>query len=233
MRRAIARRMSESKQRVPHFYESVMVEMDAVVAALAEVNAARDPGDRVTVTAVLIHALAETLVEHPAFNAVWDGEELIRWASVNIGVAIEVSDGLLAPALIGCERRDLVSIASGLRDLVARTKAGKIKAAEWAEATFTLSNLGMFDIAQFTAIVVPPQVAILAVGQIAPAAVVRAGAVVIRQVLQATLSADHRAVDGAAAARFLGTLKDRLEQPRWGRTGIHGEAKDFGDVRPG
>ena len=121
MRRAIARRMSESKQRVPHFYESVVVEMDAVIAALAEMNAARDPGDRVTVTAVLIHALAETLVEHPAFNAVWDGEDLIRWASVNIGVAIEVSDGLLAPALIGCERRDLVSIASGLRDLVART----------------------------------------------------------------------------------------------------------------
>ena len=217
MRRAIARRMSESKQRVPHFYESVVVEMDAVMAALTEMNAARDPGDRVTVTAVLIHALAETLVEHPAFNAVWDGDDLIRWASVNIGVAIEVSDGLLAPALIGCERRDLVSIASGLRDLVARTKAGKIKAAEWAEATFTLSNLGMFDIAQFTAIVVPPQVAILAVGQIAPAAVVRAGSVVIRQVLQATLSADHRAVDGAAAARFLGTLKGRLEQPRWGQ----------------
>jgi pyruvate dehydrogenase E2 component (dihydrolipoamide acetyltransferase) len=215
MRRAIARRMSDSKQRVPHFYETAVVEMDAVLAGLAEINATREPGERVTLTAVLVRALAATLVAHPAFNAVWDGDDLIRCAAVNIGVAIEVSDGLLAPALIGCEQRDLDSTAIGLRDLIARTKSGKIKAPEWADATFTLSNLGMFEVAQFTAIVVPPQVAILAVGQITPAPVVREGAVVIRQVLQATLSADHRAVDGAAGARFLGTLKGLLEQPRW------------------
>jgi pyruvate dehydrogenase E2 component (dihydrolipoamide acetyltransferase) len=222
MRRTIARRMSESKQRVPHFYETVVIEMDGVLAGLSEMNAARATSDRVTVTAVLVHALAETLVEHPAFNAVWEGDDLIRRADVNIGVAIDVPDGLLAPALIGCESRDLEAIAAGLRDLVARTKAGKIRAPEWADATFTLSNLGMFEIAQFTAIVVPPQVAILAVGQTMPAAVVRDRAVVVRQVVQATLSADHRAVDGAGGARFLGTLKARLENPGWIEKGGRG-----------
>lgn len=222
MRRAIARRMSESKQRVPHFYETAAVEMDAALAGLAELNAGRAHGERLTVTAVLVHALAETLVEHPAFNALWEGDDLIRRTAVNIGVAIDVPDGLLAPALIGCEGRDLESLAAGLRDLVARTKAGKIKAPEWADATFTLSNLGMFEIAQFTAIVVPPQVAILAVGQTIPTPIVREGAVVIRQVVQATLSADHRAVDGAAGARFLGTLKSRLEKPSWITKGAQG-----------
>jgi pyruvate dehydrogenase E2 component (dihydrolipoamide acetyltransferase) len=222
MRRTIARRMSESKQRVPHFYETAVVEMDGVLAGLAKMNAAREQGGRVTVTAVLVHALAQTLVEHPSFNAVWEGDDLIRRTALNIGVAIDVPDGLLAPALLGCESRDLESIAAGLRDLVARTKAGKIKAPEWADATFTLSNLGMFEIAQFTAIVVPPQVAILAVGQTIPAAVVRDGAVVVRQVVQATLSADHRAVDGAGAARFLGALKGHLEKPGWIQKGAEG-----------
>ncbi|HYU81150.1 MAG TPA: 2-oxo acid dehydrogenase subunit E2 [Candidatus Polarisedimenticolia bacterium] len=222
MRRTIARRMSESKQRVPHFYETVVVEMDSVLAGLSEINAARATGERVTVTAVLVHALAETLIEHTSFNAIWQGDELVRRAAVNIGVAIDVPDGLLAPALLGCEGRDLESVAAGLRDLVARTKAGKIRAPEWADATFTLSNLGMFEIAQFTAIVVPPQVAILAVGRAIPAAVVRDGAVVIRQVIQATLSADHRAVDGVGAARFLGTLKGHLENPGWIQKGAQG-----------
>jgi pyruvate dehydrogenase E2 component (dihydrolipoamide acetyltransferase) len=222
MRRTIARRMSESKQRVPHFYETAVIEMDAVLAGLAEMNSAREPGERVTVTAVLVHALAETLVEHPAFNAVWEGDDLMRRTAVNIGVAIDVPDGLIAPALLSCESRDLQSIAAGLRDLVARTKAGKIKAPEWADATFTLTNLGMFEIAQFTAIVVPPQVAILAVGKTIAMPVVREGTVVIRQIVQATLSADHRAVDGAAGARFLGTLKGRLEKPSWVEKGAQG-----------
>ena len=222
IRRTIARRMSESKQRVPHFYETAIVEMDGVLAGLAEMNAAREQGERVTITAVLVHALAETLVEHPAFNAVWEGDDLIRRTAVNIGVAIDVPDGLIAPALLGCESRDLESIAVGLHDLVARTKAGKIKAPEWADATFTLSNLGMFEIAQFTAIVVPPQVAILAVGKTIAMPVVRDGAVVVRQVVQATLSADHRAVDGAGGARFLGTLKAHLEEPGWIQKGAQG-----------
>jgi pyruvate dehydrogenase E2 component (dihydrolipoamide acetyltransferase) len=221
MRRAIARRMSESKQRVPHFYETVVIEMDGILAGLTELNADREPSERVSLTAVLVHAVAGALVEHPSFNAVWEGDDLIRRADVNIGVAIDVPEGLLAPALIGCESRDLESIGAGLRDLVARTKAGKIKAPEWADATFTLSNLGMFEIAQFTAIVVPPQVAILAVGRSTPATVVREGAVQIRQLVQATLSADHRAVDGAGGARFLMTLKSRLEKPSWVPKAVH------------
>jgi len=213
MRRMIARRMSESKQRIPHFYVATEVEMDASLSALSALNADRTREERVTVTALLVRALAATLVEHPAFNAVWDGDVLRRSDVVNIAVAIELTDGLLAPALLGCEAMDLSSTTTELRSLLARAKAGRIRAAEWSEATFTLTNLGMFDIAHFTAIIVPPQVAILATGRIEPRAVVRNGQIVVRRLMTATLSADHRAVDGATAARFLGTLNGRLQDP--------------------
>ncbi len=213
MRRAIGRRMTESKQQVPHFYESIEIEMDALLAALASHNAGREKGERATVTAALVRALAASLQAHPAFNAVWNGDELERVDAVNMGIAIDLGDGLIAPALLGCEGMDLDQTAASLRDLVARAQARRLRASELSEATFTLSNLGTFPIDGFTAIVVPPQVAILATARAAERAVVRAGAVTVRRVMTATLSADHRAVDGAGAARFLATLGTLLEAP--------------------
>jgi pyruvate dehydrogenase E2 component (dihydrolipoamide acetyltransferase) len=213
MRAAIARRMVQSKQQVPHFYVTSEIEVDGLAAAADRHNEGRTKEQRATLTAYLLRAVATTLVKHPEFNAVWNGDTLEQWDAVNLGVAIAVDDGLIAPALLDCANRDVDDLAMGLADLTARTKAGRLKAPEMTDATFTLSNLGMFEVTQFTAIVTPPQVAILATGRGYERPVVRDGQVVVRRVLQATISADHRAVDGAGAARFLGTLKDLLESP--------------------
>ena len=213
MRAAISRRMVESKSKAPHFYVSTDIEMEAVTAANNTLNEGKSGDDRVTITAWLVRALAQSLAAAPALNAVWNGETLERVDQINIGIAIAIPDGLIAPALLDCGSKDLATISFELRDLVARTKANKLKPAEFADATFTLSNLGSFPVTQFTAIVTPPQVAILATGRSEQRAVVRDGAVVARQMLTATLSADHRAVDGALVAAFLGDLKSRLESP--------------------
>ena len=213
MRRAIARRMTESKQQAPHFYLSTEIEMDALMAATDRANHGRAREERVTVTAYLVRAVALTLAEHPAFNAVWNGEVIERVDAVNIGVAIALDDGLIAPALLDCRERGVADLAAGLSDLVARTRAGKLRAAEIAEGTFTLSNLGMFEVTAFTAIITPPQVAILATARTVERPVVRDGEIVVRRVMTATLSSDHRVVDGAGAAGFLGTFKGLIEAP--------------------
>jgi pyruvate dehydrogenase E2 component (dihydrolipoamide acetyltransferase) len=213
MRTAISRRMVESKSKAPHFYVSTEIEMEAVTAANDALNAQQPAEARVTLTAWLVRAIAQSLAAYPALNAVWNGETLEQVDAINIGIAVAIPDGLIAPALLDCGTKDLATISSELRDLVARTKAGKLKPAEFSDATFTLSNLGAFPVTQFTAIVTPPQVAILATGKSESRAVVRDGAIVARQMLTATLSADHRAVDGALVAAFLGDLKARLESP--------------------
>jgi pyruvate dehydrogenase E2 component (dihydrolipoyllysine-residue acetyltransferase) len=213
MRAAIARRMVQSKQQAPHFYVTTELDMEALSDAADTLNRGREASERVTLTAFLIRALALTLREHRAFNAVWNGDTLELVDAVNVGVAIALDDGLIAPALLGCDRLGAVEIAAALRDLVARTRAGRLRPPELTDATFTLSNLGMFAVSQFTAIVTPPQVAILATGRTEPRAVVRDGAILARRTMNATLSADHRAVDGAGAARFLETLKSLVEAP--------------------
>jgi pyruvate dehydrogenase E2 component (dihydrolipoyllysine-residue acetyltransferase) len=230
MRAAIARRMVQSKQQAPHFYVTAELEMEALSEAADRLNAGREPSERVSVTAFLVRAVALTLREHPAFNAVWNGETLELVDAVNVGVAIALDDGLIAPALLGCDRLGVEEIAAALRDLVARTRAGRLRPAELTDATFTLSNLGRFAVSQFTAIVTPPQVAILATGRTEPRAVVRDGAVVARRRMNATLSADHRAVDGAGAARFLETLKSLVEAPdAWAEQKTRGEPRRDGD----
>lgn len=211
MRQAIARRMVQSKQTAPHFYVSRDLEMDAAMDALAAFNEGRAKEDRATVTALLLKAIASTLSAFPAFNAVWNGETLERVDAVNLGVAIDLGDaGLIAPALLDCAGKSVDQLGAELRDLVARAKVGKLRAPEIAEGTFTLSNLGGLGVTSFTAIITPPQVAILATGATEQRAVVRDGQVVIRRIMSATLSSDHRAVDGAGAARLLADLQVRL-----------------------
>jgi pyruvate dehydrogenase E2 component (dihydrolipoamide acetyltransferase) len=205
--------MVESKTTAPHFYLSTDIEMDGLLDAVDVANQGRAREDRVTVTAFLLRAVALTLAEHPAFNAAWNGEVVERWDAINIGVAIALDEGLIAPALLDCRDRGIADLAAGLADLVTRTRAGRLRAPEIGEGTFTLSNLGMFDVSQFTAIITPPQVAILATAKTVERPVVRDGAVVVRRMMNATLSSDHRVVDGVGAARFLATLKGLLEAP--------------------
>ena len=208
MRRAVARRMTDSKQQAPHFYVQTEVSMDALNELLASSEV------RITATAALVCGCAAALRAEPRFNAVWTDDGLLQADEVNVGVAIALEAGLIAPALLGADRLDLAGAAAALSDLVERARGGKLRAAEINDATFTLSNLGMFDVSAFTAIVTPRQVAILATGRAVERLALVDGKPRAVSVLTATLSADHRAVDGADAARFLQAFKGAIEEPR-------------------
>jgi pyruvate dehydrogenase E2 component (dihydrolipoamide acetyltransferase) len=206
MRIGVGRRMVESKQQIPHFYVQAEVRVDALRGRLAEL---KEQGLHVTMTAALVRGCVAALREHRRFNAVWTPDGLLEADEINVGIAIALDDGLLAPALLAVDGLDVAGTAAALGDLVERARAGRLRPRELSDATFTLSNLGMFEVSAFTAIVTPPQVAILAtarpVERLTPAG--PAG------LLTATLSADHRAVDGADAARFLETFKQAIEDP--------------------
>jgi pyruvate dehydrogenase E2 component (dihydrolipoamide acetyltransferase) len=204
--------MTDSQRNVPHFYVSTEISTAAAQASIEQVS--QSSGVRVSMTAALVRACALALTEHPTVNAVWGDEGLILADDVNIGVAVALDDGLIAPALLACGKLDLLGIAAGLSDLVQRARSRKLRVPEMTDATFTVSNLGMFDVAAFGALVTPPQVAILAAGRSIPRALVAGdGSVTTGPVMVATLSADHRALDGADAARFLGSFKAALENP--------------------
>lgn len=211
MRRAIARTMAASKREVPHFYVSADIAMDPLLATARELNSRRAGGPKITVTALLLHRLAGTLKAHPAFNAVATEEGFVQVDVINIGVAIALDDGLIAPAILDCGGLDPAALAGRLEDLVSRARSGRFRPDELSGPTFTLSNLGTFPVTAFAAIVPPPQVAILATGRAELRAVVVDGSPVARTMLTATLSADHRAVDGAAAGAFLATFKGLVE----------------------
>jgi pyruvate dehydrogenase E2 component (dihydrolipoamide acetyltransferase) len=211
MRRAIARSMAASKREIPHFYVSADIAMDPLLATARELNSRRDGGPKITVTALLLHRLAATLTAHPAFNAVATEEGFVRVEPVNIGVAIALDEGLIAPAILDCRALDPAALAGRLEDLVGRARSGRLGPDELSGPTFTLSNLGAYPVSSFAAIVPPPQVAILATGRAEPRAVVVDGVVVPRTMLTVTLSADHRSVDGAAAGAFIATFKELVE----------------------
>jgi pyruvate dehydrogenase E2 component (dihydrolipoamide acetyltransferase) len=205
--------MTASKQQAPHFYVSAEVALDAALARLDRVNANAPRERRVSVTALVVRACAVALQAHAGLNAIWDEDRLMLADEVNIGVAVALDDGLVAPALLGCEQLDLASTAAALRDVAERARSGRLRGAEMTGATFTVSNLGMFDVTSFIPIVTPPQVAILGVGGVTRAPRYDGDEIVPRSLLALTASADHRAVDGADVARFLGTLKATLEDP--------------------
>jgi pyruvate dehydrogenase E2 component (dihydrolipoamide acetyltransferase) len=213
MRHAIGRRMTASKREAPHFYVTAQIELDAALRRLERENAVDPDAERVTLTALVVCACARALEEHPRLNAVWDGEDLLRSEVVNVAVAVALDDGLVAPALLGCEERGLRATAAALRDLAGRARGGRLRGEEMVRGTFTVSNLGMFGIQSFIPIVTPPQVAILGVGGVDRVPRLAEGELVERSLLSATVSADHRAVDGADVARFLVTLKATIEQP--------------------
>jgi pyruvate dehydrogenase E2 component (dihydrolipoamide acetyltransferase) len=211
MQAAVGRQMAESKRTIPHFYLSTDIQMDGLLSGLRRVADQSEGAPRISVTACLVHLLARTLAEHETFTAAWTPEGFVLTEGIHVGVAIALDAGLLAPALRNCENLDLVGTAVALEDLVSRAKVGRLRAQELGSATFTLSNLGMFDLTSFAAIIPSPQVGILAVGRAQRRPWVHGTDIVIRSVMTATLSADHRAVDGAQAARFLCSFKARVE----------------------
>ena len=214
MRQQIARVTVRSKQEKPHFYVTSEVDMSEAMNLRQQINGAlADEGVRVTVNDLIIKACADALKKHPKFNAFLDGAVIRPNDSVNIGIAMAVEEGLMMPAIMGCEGMTLKSIALASKDIADRAQNGTLRPDEYTGGTFGISNLGMFDVSTFVAIIQPPQSAILAVGTVAKKAVVRDDEIVIRQVMNATISADHRVVDGAEGAQFLIDVKQALEKP--------------------
>jgi pyruvate dehydrogenase E2 component (dihydrolipoamide acetyltransferase) len=214
VRKVIARRMLESKQTVPHFYLTVDLEIDALLAARQAINAvAEKKGTKVSVNDMVIKACAKALRDHPECNASWTEDEMIQYGAVDISVAVATDRGLITPIVRSADMKGLAQIAAEMKDLAARAKTGKLKLDEFQGGGFTISNLGMFGVQNFAAIINPPQAMILAVGAGEERAVVRKGQVVVRTMMSCTLAVDHRVVDGAMGAQFLQTLRAYVEQP--------------------
>ena len=217
MRQAIARLTTRSKQEAPHFYVTSEVDMSAAMTLRADLNAALQGQDvRVSVNDLIVKACALTLAQprFASFNSSFQGDKLEVHPNVNIGIAIDLEDrGLIIPGLLNCESKSLADIARGSRDLVERAKADKLRADEYTSTTFTVSNLGMFDVDSFIAIIYPPNSAVLALGRVKDRPIVQDGQVVVGKMMNATISTDHRVADGAGAARFLAEVKRLLEHP--------------------
>ena len=211
MRRIIAQRLSESKFSAPHFYLRITVTMDAAITARKAMNEASVT--KISFNDLIIKACSTALRKHPEVNCSWTGDAIRQNHRINIGTAVAVDDGLIVPVIKDADLKSLSQIAGEAAVLIDKARTKKLQPPEFTGNTFTISNLGMMDIDEFTAIINPPDACILAVGKIAPTPVAEGGQVVIRQLLKLTLSCDHRVVDGAVGARFLQTLKRFLEQP--------------------
>lgn len=211
MRKVIAKRLAESKFTAPHFYLTIVIDMDRAIDIRTSIN--EFGGVKISYNDMVIKACALALREHPAVNSSWLGEVIRRNQHVHIGVAVAVDEGLLVPVIRFADGKSMPEIGAEVRDLAGKAKTKKLQPSEWEGNTFTISNLGMFGIDEFTAIVNPPDSCILAVGGISQVPVVKNGQVVPGNVMKVTLSCDHRVVDGATGAAFLNTLKTYLENP--------------------
>ena len=216
MRRVIARRLSESKQTVPHFYLSVDCTIDELLKIRKTLNdkAPKDQGGyRISVNDFVIRATALALRQVPAANASWSDEAILLWDRVDIAVAVALDDGLITPIIKGADQKGLAQIAQESKGLAERTRAGKLKLEEFQGGTFSISNLGMYGIREFAAVINPPQGGILAVGLGEQRPIVRDGQLAVATVMTCTLSGDHRVVDGAVGAQFLAAFKKLVEEP--------------------
>jgi len=213
MRQTIAKVVSDSKREAPHFYVTAEIDMTKAMAFRRDINETVPSESRVSVNDLIIKASAIALGRHPKFNASFQGEYLQMNGSVNIGIAIALDAGLMVPGINNCENKSLLEIAAASTDLITRANSGTLRNDEYSGTTFSISNLGMFDVESFVAIIYPPHAGVLAVGTVKEQPVARDGQVVLAQVMKATLSTDHRVADGAEAAQFLMEVKKLLENP--------------------
>ena len=211
MRKTIARRLSESLFTAPHFYITMSIDMDAAVAARAKINEVAPV--KISFNDMVVKATALSLKQHPKINSSWLGDTIRTNHHVNIGIAVAVDEGLLVPVVRFADTKSLSEIGVTVKGFAQKAKDKKLQPSDWEGSTFTISNLGMFGVDEFTAIINPPDACILAVGGIAQVPVVKNRQVVPGNVMKVTLSCDHRVVDGAAGAAFLQTLKSLLEEP--------------------
>jgi pyruvate dehydrogenase E2 component (dihydrolipoyllysine-residue acetyltransferase) len=213
LRQAVAKQMTASKREAPHFYVTSEVDMSEVARVRAAFAASAEVPERITYTHFIIRALALVLSRHPRVNAAWDDGEIVYHDDVNVGIAVAVEDGLLAPVLRSCQKLSLRAIARQSGELIERAQAGRVSGDGLTGATFTLSNMGMLDVEEFSAVITPPQAAILAVGAIKDRPVARNGQLAVAKTMRVTLSVDHRILNGVEAGRFLEDLKHALENP--------------------
>lgn len=216
MRRTIAKRLSQSMQTAPHFYVTSVIDMGKAAELRKQINAyaATDPNPvKISFNDLIIRAVARAMARHPKINVSFAEDRILEKKQVHIGVAVALEQGLIVPVLRNADQRGILEIARESQRLVEAARTGKLRPEEFSGSTFTVSNLGMFDVESFTAVINPPESAILAIGSITPTPAVVDGQVVVRDRMKVTLSSDHRAIDGALAARFLQEVKRLLEEP--------------------
>jgi pyruvate dehydrogenase E2 component (dihydrolipoamide acetyltransferase) len=211
MRKTIAKRLAESKFSAPHFYLTMSIDMDKAVESRAKLNEVSTV--KISFNDLVLKAVAVALKLHPAVNSSWLGDKIRYNHHINIGVAVAIDDGLVVPVVRFADTKSLSQIAAEVKDFAQKAKSKKLQPSDWEGSTFTISNLGMFGIEEFTAIINPPDACILAIGGISLVPVVKNGVIVPGNVMKLTLSCDHRVVDGATGAAFLQTLKGLLEEP--------------------
>ncbi|HID36796.1 MAG TPA: pyruvate dehydrogenase complex dihydrolipoamide acetyltransferase [Ghiorsea sp.] len=213
MRKAIARRLTESKQQVPHFYLSIDVAMDRLMDLRAQLNEAADGAFKLSVNDFIVKAVSKALVDVPAANASWADSHTYQHKHAHISIAVAIEGGLITPIVRFAEQKSIVDVSNEIKELAGKARAGKLKPEEYTGGTFSISNLGMYGIKQFQAIVNPPEGAILAVGGTDERAVAENGQVVVKKMMTLTLSCDHRVVDGTVGAEYLNALKKHIECP--------------------
>ena len=213
MRSVIAHRLTEATQTIPMFYLTVEIEMDNVLALRKQMNAVVGEEHKVSVNDIIVKAAAMSLLKHPWVNASFQDKTIKFYEDADIGVAVAIEDGLITPVIRGANKKGIAQISAEIKEMAGRAREKKLQPEEYTGATFSISNLGMFGIEQFTAIINPPEAAIIAVGGARETAVVRDGQVTVKNIMKVTMSCDHRVVDGATGAKFLQTFTQMLENP--------------------
>ncbi|GAA0649716.1 pyruvate dehydrogenase complex dihydrolipoamide acetyltransferase [Streptomyces thermocarboxydovorans] len=214
VRRLTAQRLTQSTQQAPHFYLTTVTDAEPLLAFRADINAQLgEPGPRISATDLLVKACATTLRTHPQANSSWDSTRILRHRRIHIGIAVALEDGLTVPVVHDADRKTLTQIAREAHALADNARAGRLALQDLSGGTFTISNLGTYGVDHFTAVINPPQAAILAVGAAQPQPVIRNGELAVGTTMALTLSIDHRVLDGATAAAFLADLKTLLEHP--------------------
>lgn len=213
MRQQIARVTTTSKTTIPHFYVTTDIDMTHAMALRKQINDTLEGDVRVSVNDLVIKACVDALKRHPNLNSTFSDDGILTHESINIGIAISAGDGLIMPAILDCEGKSLSQISAASQDLAQRSQSGTLQSDEYTGGTFSISNMGMFDVTSFVAIIQPPQSAVLAVGTVQERAVVQGGEIVVREMMSATLSVDHRVSDGVEGAQFIADVKQQLERP--------------------